>query len=136
MSDESEQEREELEEHKQAISAFLDRKGAVSVLCTVHIVQGSRFTDLNDELSISSSTLAKRLEEAFDLDLLERDFESTSYGANRLYQLTGAGEMVREQLRRTGVERLHERIQELEEQFDAQVNQVQQWVREEMYYKM
>lgn len=47
-----------------AISDFLQKRGALALLTVLAAADGFRFTDLEAELTISSSTLSQRLAEA------------------------------------------------------------------------
>ena len=89
---------ERVEEHQEEIAAFLTRTGAIGLLREVQHMDGSRFTDLADALDVSSSTLSNRLEEACELGLLKPTLESTDYGTNTRYKLSGAGRKVRNQM--------------------------------------
>lgn len=133
MSDDHRDIYERVEEHQEEIAEFLSRTGAIGLLREVQRMDGSRFTDLDDALDVSSSTLSNRLEEACDLDLLEPTLESTDYGTNTRYKLTGAGRKVRNQMEHRGIVRTYDKIQTLEEQIDESIEDLRKWVTEEMY---
>jgi len=119
---------ERVEEHQEEIAAFLARTGAIGLLREVHPMEGSRFTDLDDALDVSSSTLSKRLEEACELDLLEPSLESTDYGTNTQYKLTGSGRRIRNVMEHRGIIRTYDKIRTLEEQFEESVEELREWI--------
>lgn len=78
-------------------AAFLDSQGAIHLIVDLG-TEPRRFSELEDRVPISTSTLWNRLKEGvkigvFELDIIERD------GADvKAYQLTGEGEAAFEQL--------------------------------------
>lgn len=124
---------ERVEQRQNEIAAFLTRTGAIGVLREVDRKDGSRFTDFDEALDVSSSTLTNRLEEAYELDLLERTLESTDYGTSKRYKLTGAGRKVRTQMEYRSIARTYDKIRTLEEQLDESVEELCEWVTEEMF---
>lgn len=77
----------EVAERLKEIRSFLNRKGAIELLC---IARRHRFSELETKLDLSPPTLAKRLDEAKKLDLLteyraEKDDETvTLYSIDEL----------------------------------------------------
>jgi len=74
---------------------------------------------------MSSSTLSKRLNEACELDLLEVKLESTDYGSNSMYVLTGTGGSLRDRMEHMGILRTYDKIQTLEEELDESIEDLQ-----------
>lgn len=120
---------ERVEEHQDQVATFLTRTGAIGLLREVQNMNGSRFTELDEALDVSSSTLSKRLEEACELDLLEPALESTDYGTNTRYKLTGSGRRVRNVMEHRGIIRTYDKIRTLEEQFDESIEELREWVK-------
>lgn len=118
------------EEREEAIAEFLSRTGAVGLLREAPPLKshGCRFTEFDEKLSISSSTLSKRLDEACELQLLKIELESTDYGANSMYVLTGAGANLRSEMDQRGIFRIYDKIQTLEEELDESVEDLREWV--------
>lgn len=122
------------EEQEEAIAEFLSRTGAVGLLreATPFHNEGLQFSEFNEKLSVSSSTLSKRLNEACELNLLTINLESTDYGSNNLYVLTQTGRTLRGQMQQFGIFRTYDKIQTLEEEFDESVDDLREWVRGEL----
>jgi len=122
------------EEREEAIAGFLSRTGAVGLLreSVPFHNQGVQFSEFDEKLSVSSSTLSKRLDEACELDLLSVELESTDYGSNSVYVLTGTGRSLRDQMQQLGIFRTYDKIQTLEEEFDESVDDLREWVRGEL----
>ena len=123
------------EEREEAIADFLSRTGAIGVLNEVPPLkyQGRRFTEFNENVDVSSSTLSKRLDEACESDLLKVELESTDYGSNNMYVLTGTGRNLRDQMEHMGVLRTYSKIQTLEEELDESVGDLREWVTGELF---
>lgn len=126
---------EHTEERQEEIAAFLGRTGAIGLLREALPLkyEGRQFSEFDDELDVSSSTLSKRLDEACELGLLKVELESTDYGSNSVYVLTGAGHNLRDQMELMGILRTHDRIQTLEEELDESVADLREWVTEGLF---
>lgn len=118
------------EEREEAVAEFLSRTGAVGLLREALPLkyQGLQYSEFAERLSISSSTLSKRLDEACELDLLKIELESTDYGSNSVYVLTGTGQNLRDQMEQMGILRTYDKIQTLEEEFGDSVEDLRGWV--------
>lgn len=125
---------ERVDERQEEIAAFLTRTGSIGLLREVQHMDGSRFTELDEALDVSSSTLSKRLEEACELGLLEPTLESTDYGTNTRYKLTGTGRKVRNVMEHRGIIRTYDKIRTLEEQLDESIEDLREWVTTEMFH--
>lgn len=112
----------DIDEQREEIVEFLSRTGAVGVLREVNLMAGSRFTDLEESVDVSSSTLSTRLGEARDLGLLELKLENTEEGTNRHYALTGLGRRVYNQMEQRGIFRTYDKMKTLEEEFDESLH--------------
>lgn len=97
------------------------------------MMDGSRYSDLESVLDISSATLSNRLDEACELHLMELTLDSTDYGTNKRYELTKPGRRLRSEMERRGIMRTYHRIRELEEQLDASMAGLNEWVAKDLY---
>lgn len=123
----------ELEDHRQDVQDYFDRAGSVALVCEIHWAEGNRFTELADAMGVSTSTVSRRLQEAVDLKILELTLESTEYGTNRVYQLTKAGQHIRQIFDRTGTKDAYIRLQAIEQELSDAVDRAQTQISENMY---
>lgn len=72
----------------ESISDFLQKRGALGILTLLSTEDGQRFTDLDDRLMISSSTLNLRLAEARSLGLVTPGMNTGETSVSNEYQIT------------------------------------------------
>jgi DNA-binding HxlR family transcriptional regulator len=101
-----------------SIAAFFRRKGAVELLCIAdkRDFQG-RFTDLDDEINVSHSTLSKRLNEAQELSLITVGINPEASSPENVYMTTPFGEEIQSEMRELGLPRTYEKLRTIEELF-------------------
>lgn len=125
----------DIEEQAEAVGEFLTRTGAIGILSIASPLKskGRQFSEFSEEVDVSSSTLSKRLDEACELGLLKVELESTDYGSNKLYVLTGVGRRLHHRLNDMGVFRTYDKIQTLEEQLDESIEEMRGKIADELY---
>ena len=125
----------DIEELEEDIADFLSRTGSVGLLHEVSPLKdkGSRFSELDDKVDVSSSTLTKRLDEACELKILEVKLESTDYGSNKVYVLTGLGRRLRDRMERMRIFRTYSKMKTLEEELDEAVEDLREQVTGELF---
>lgn len=84
------------------VEAYLQQKGAIELLCELD-PYGSRFEELLEDIPISRPTLSKRLAQAREASLLEREFETSGRGTTHRHVLTDKGAQLRLLLEDRGV---------------------------------
>ena len=110
------------------LSVYLEAKGAVELLCETE-PNGSQFTRLVEESTVSRSTVSTRLQEGEELGLYERH-EIEGRGTSHTYQLTETGARLRIYLDHTGLTERYRTIKALCKQFDESVEELTGWARE------
>lgn len=110
------------------LSAYLEAKGAVELLCEIE-PNGSQFTRLVEESTVSRSTVSTRLREGEELGLYERR-EIEGRGTSHAYRLTEAGAKLRLYLDHTGLTERYRTIKALRRHFDEDVGELTEWARE------
>ena len=125
----------DIEELEEDIADFLSRTGSVGLLHEVSPLKdkGSRFSELDDKVDVSSSTLTKRLDEGCELRILEVQMESTAYGSNKGYVLTGIGRRLRDRMERMRIFRTYSKMKTLEEELDEAVEDLREQVTGELF---
>jgi len=111
-----------------SLSDYLEAKGAVELLCEIE-PDGSQFTRLVEESTVSRSTVSTRLQEGEELGLYERH-EIEGRGTSHAYQLTETGARLRIYLDHTGLTERYRTIKALRQQFDEGVEELTRWARE------
>lgn len=82
----------EAEEHRQKTGKFLLTKGAMPILTALmRRDRNARFSDLNEQVEISSATLSKRLKEGRELGLWMEGIIYPDGEKRKVYQLTQIG---------------------------------------------
>lgn len=99
---------------------FLDGKGAVELFLVISPL-GSRFTDLKDELPITSTTLSNRLDEAEELGLITQLPSSEPQYRKQHYLLTKRGEYLQDKAWELRLPRLYRQIRELKYEYNGGV---------------
>ena len=108
---------------------FLRLDGAIELFCELR-PGGSRFSDLDDELSISHTTLTARLGEAQELDLIERKLVERDGDSVPVYAPTNTGARFMLELRRQSVRETYLLLKETRNRFEQRSDDVREWVRE------
>lgn len=105
-------------------AGFIERKGALEVL--FEIADGKkRFTDIEENVSISSATLSNRLKEGKVAGLWDEILEDLDDGSSqRVYVLSSHGHDLVEEAEELDLPRLIEQRQELEAEYDQRINEL------------
>ncbi|UOO97035.1 winged helix-turn-helix transcriptional regulator (plasmid) [Halococcus dombrowskii] len=111
-----------------SFAAFFERKGAVELLCIAdrRDFQG-RFTDLDDEINVSHSTLSKRLSEAQELGLITVAINPEASSPETVYRTTQTGKQIQNEMRKLGLPRTYERLRTVEELFAEGSEELVEW---------
>lgn len=111
-----------------SIAAFFRRKGAVELMCIAdkRDFQG-RFTDLDDEINVSHSTLSKRLDEAQELSLITVGINPEANSPETVYMTTPFGEEIQSEMRELGLPRTYEKLRTIEELFAEGSEDLVRW---------
>lgn len=107
------------------VEDFLSRRGAVEVLCELD-PHGTQFGELLCEVSISRPTLANRLAEGQEVELLGRKAVSGERGTTHIHVFAPKGATLRLWLDDSGVTAIYERYKEARKQFENQVEYTQE----------
>jgi DNA-binding HxlR family transcriptional regulator len=111
-----------------SIAAFLRRKGAIELLCVLDQRRYSgRFTDLNEELNISQSTLSKRLDEAQNLHIVGVAVHEDPSTTGTVYRTTRLGEHIKNEMDQLGLARTYTKLRSVEELFEESSNELVEW---------
>lgn len=113
------------------IDEYLSQEGAMEILCEID-PDGSRFTDLDEALAISHTTLRKRLVEGIEVSLLDQQEPQTEEGAANLYMLSPKGATFRRALHESGTMVAHRQLKDARNQFNSKKEMMQEWARTEL----
>lgn len=114
---------------------YLDQQGAVALLCTID-PGGSRFTELADALSMSRTTLSRRLDEAQEHGLIAPQEVTDDRRAAHEYALTEAGARLRMLLDQGGVTSTYRSLTHHRQQLEEQVAGVGEWLERNELHEM
>lgn len=88
-------------ENEDEIKEFLQRKGALEILEVIGS-DGSRWTEMEETVGVSSATLDERLERGLTLDLFETESRNESGSIGTYYILTDdLGDPILEEMRKS-----------------------------------
>jgi DNA-binding HxlR family transcriptional regulator len=114
-----------------SIAAFLRRKGAVELLCIVDRLDYSgRFTDLDEKINVSHSTLSKRLDEAQELGLVTIAINPQADSPETVYGTTQVGRKLQSEMGKLGLLRMYEKLRNVEELFAEGSEELVAWAEE------
>ena len=103
--------------------AFLRKKGALEIV--VEIGHGSAtFQDIDDAVLVSSSTVATRLQEGVEKDLLEVTHRPTDHGTQKRYTLTRVGTRVVARVREIDLETTVRKLQRLQRERETKLERL------------
>lgn len=110
---------------------YLRKKGAVRLLCEID-PQGSRYTDLDEALEISHSTVGERLGELKEVSLVQQEATTGGRGTTNLYKLTPKGATFRRALHESGTVMAHRQLKAARNQFELKKEEMQEWARTDL----
>lgn len=109
---------------------FFARRGGLGVL--VILKEGpQRFSELNDRLYISTSTLSKRLGEARDLGLVTPEIDERETSVREQYRVTERGQFVVEKMDRLGIVHAYRTMLDMQGQVEEGKAELVEWVQDE-----
>lgn len=124
--------REEFGADYEEILDFLDKKGAVEMLCLIE-QEPKRFDEIVDALNVSRATVNERRLQALNLDLIEPIEMKVDGSLRRGYNLTGVGSVLGLILKEKGVTRQYERLQIVRDEYETAKKEFLQITEEEFW---
>lgn len=124
----------EVEEQLEAAMEFIARAGAIGILREIDHTGGKRFTDLDEVVPVSSSTLTTRLGEAVKLGILVRNLEEKDGRTDTVYEQTKIARRLRQRMQEQQLIRIYDELRDIEQEFDEEVKKLQEWTYEELPY--
>lgn len=88
----------EEQEDPSDIPSFLTREGGVALLTQIDYNEGMLFSELQEQVHVSQTTLSKRKDEALQMKLLTREPRPDDHGNAERYKLTRRGKKLRSEL--------------------------------------
>ena len=103
---------------------FIEKKGALDVL--FEIEQGEkRFTDIQENVGISSATLSNRLKEGKVEGLWEEQLEESDDGsARRVYVITPKGRELVSHAKELDLDEFIDKLREVQEETDRRISKL------------
>lgn len=111
-----------------SIAAFFRRKGAIELLCIADQKDfHGRFTDLDNEINVSHSTLSKRLDEAQELDLITVAISPEASSPEPVYRTTRIAREIQSEMRQLGLPRTYQKLRTVEGFFAGGSEELVEW---------
>jgi len=112
----------------ESISEFLQKRGALGILTLLSMEDGQRFSDLDEQLTISSSTLTRRLTEARGLGLVVPGMNPEETSVKNEYRITTRGKRVARQMESQGLIHAVRTILDYQQEVDRELGELREWV--------
>ncbi len=112
----------------ESISDFLQKRGALGVLTLLSMEDGQRFSDLDDQLTISSSTLTRRLTEARGQGLVIPGMNPEKTSVNNEYRITTRGKRVARRMENQGLTHAVRTILDYQQDVENEMPDLLDWV--------
>jgi len=110
----------------EAISDFLDNKGAVELLAFLDAF-GYRFDEIDNALDVSRGYINSRKDEALNLNLIYPDQEERDGSVRRVWSLTPLGLCVAHQMEHFDVTESHGRLISARDSYNKKKSRFLQW---------
>lgn len=112
------------------LSDYFQRRGSLGVLV---VLKGGphRFTDLENVLHISTSTLTARLGEARDFGLIVPEVDENETSVGDLYRITERGQFVVGKMDQLEMVHAYRTLLDMHEQVEEGRDELAEWVEEE-----
>jgi DNA-binding HxlR family transcriptional regulator len=105
-------------------SRFIERKGALEVLFEVSSGK-KRFTDIQQNIEISSATISNRLKEGKVEGVWEEQLEQSEDGsARRVYVITPQGQEVVDRAEELSLPKIIDELQEIETEYEQRIEEL------------
>lgn len=111
-------------------SNYFDNRGSLGVLILLK-GEPQRYTDLQDALHISTSTLTYRLGEARDFGFVVPEIEEKQTSVNDLYRLTERGQFIVSKLERLDVVHAYKSLLEAHDTIETGRDALLEWVSDD-----
>ena len=112
----------------EAISDFLQKRGALALLTVLAAADGLRFTDLEAELTISLSTLSQRLAEVRSHGLVTPGMSPSETSVRNEYRITTRGERVVRRMEQQGITHACQTILDYTHRIEEEMDGLLGWV--------
>ena len=112
----------------ESISDFLQKSGALGILTLLAMEDGQRFSDLDEQLTISSSTLTLRLTEARGQGLVIPGMNPEETSVNNEYRITTRGKRVARQMENQGLTHAVRTILDYQQDVENEMPDLLNWV--------
>lgn len=112
----------------ESISDFLQKRGALGILTLLSMEDGQRFSDLDEQLTISSSTLTRRLTEARGLGLVVPGMNPEETSVNNEYRITTRGKRVARRMENQGLSHAVRTIIDYQQDVESELPDLLSWV--------
>lgn len=112
----------------ESISDYLGKRGSIGLLTLLSMEGGMRFSDLEDELTISSSTLTRRIAEARGHGLVIPEMDPQETSVKDLYRITDRGALVARQMERQSITTACRTVLDYQHKIDEEMGDLIDWV--------
>lgn len=110
---------------------ILGNRWYIELLCEID-PDGSRFTDLEEELGLATDTLSERLRKLTGLGLLDHVAQTGGRGTTAPYKLSPKGATFRRALHESGTVLLYRQLKAAQREFDGKKEEMADWAENEL----
>jgi len=112
-----------------SIDEYLSLKGAVELLCEISL-NGSQYTELDEELAISHTTVGDRLDEGVEASLLTKELATGGHRTSHKYLLTPKGALIRWKLDTSGTTEAYYAFKNAQQRFNKKKGDIKEYFAE------
>lgn len=117
---------------KDAIKGFLRKEGALGLIIWLHPRAGKLFGELESDLNVSQTTLSRRLDDAMELNLITRTWQSADHGNAKRYRLTRFGKLLLLSLESSELDERYREYHRAQREIEEKINSLDHSLNREM----
>lgn len=109
------------------IGGFLSRKGAIPLVSLLNVEDGRIVNQLYSQLNVSRQSLSDLLKEAYEKDIVDREYLTSDHGNAKRFVLTQRGIKIAEKIDELDLYESYEELQTIQSEYDMKSDKLRVW---------